>query len=281
MVPFILFLVLIVVAITYKVSYSAIDWYGGCGGRLGINTLRIAGRLLGLTPTLLGLVLLSRREWALAAVSLALSLLIPLLVETLFGGKQRTRARNNKKNIEAARALELEIRSLWSSKVDERELVGESQPLAPQPQVEEIRDRRRSNASIFELISGLSPSGGSVANHGRTPASALPLATEAVDDRIDTKRAAEGDSPDRHDTPHVLPPLAMSNSPSPQLGDGTACSSTSTIMDPLLKRSLRTFYPPGLLAAHPIVWLSDDKNGIGRMEVADLQRYHGIDGVVG
>ena len=280
-VPFVLFPVLTLVTITYNFSHSAIDWYGDCGGNLGIVTLRIAGWLLGLTPVLLGLILLSRREWALGSVSLAVSLLIPLLFEILFRGKYRTGAGNQKKNTEAARALELEMRSLWSSRLDESKQTGESQPLASQPQVEEIRDRRRSNASIFELISGLSPSGGSVVNHGHAPALALPLPTEAVDDRIDTKRAAESHSPRRHDTPHVLPPLAMSNPLSSHAGGSTAFSSTSTIMDPLLKRSLRTFYPPGLVAPHPVVWLTDDKNGIGRMEVADLQRYHGIDGVVG
>jgi hypothetical protein len=280
-VPFILFLVLTLVAIAYNFSYSAIDWYGNCGGQMGIHTLRIAGWLIGLIPALLGLILLSRREWALGAISLAVSLLIPLLIETLFRRKQRNRAGNKEKNVEAARALELEMRSLWSSRLDEGKQTGESQPLASQPQVEEIRDRRRSNASIFELISGLSPSGGSVVNHGPAPASALPLVTEAVDDRLDTKRAAQGGLPDRYDTPHVLPPLAMSHSPSSQLGGSTAFSSTSTIMDPLLKRSLKTFYPPALVAPHPLVWLADDKNGIGRMEVADLQRYHGIDGVVG
>jgi hypothetical protein len=125
-VPFVLFLVLTLVAIAYNFSYSAIDWYG-------IHTLRVAGWLIGLTPALLGLILLSRREWALGAISLAVSLLIPLLIETLFRRKQRTRAGNKKKNVEAARALELEMRSLWSSKLDEGKQTGESQPLASQP----------------------------------------------------------------------------------------------------------------------------------------------------
>lgn len=269
--PLLLFLLLAFVAYRYLSAYIHVDWHGNSGGLLAIIALRISGWLTGLIPFLFGLVLLGRREWTLGAIALVVSVVIPLLFEMVYQIRQRKIGA--KKDTSSTASFERELLAAGSEHDTQPTDATESQPLTYE---DDPRTRRRSNASIFEMIAALAPT-----TSGETTvassASRLPLPTEAVDDTVDTRKAAALGSHNLHpDQPHVLPPLSLSTSSSGM----TASTSTSTL-DPLTQTALHTLYPPSLIAPNPTLWLLDDPHGIGRMEVSDLQRWHRLDGIAG
>jgi hypothetical protein len=269
--PLLLFLLLAFVAYRYLSTYIHVDRHGNSGGLLAIIALRILGWLTGLIPFLFGLVLLGRREWTLGAIALTVSVAVPLLFEMVYQIRQRKIGA--KKDTPSIASFERELLAAGSEHDAQPTDATESQPLTHE---DDPRTRRRSNASIFEMIAALAPTT-SRETTVASSASRLPLPNEAVDDTVDTRKAAALGSHNLHpDQPHVLPPLSLSTSTS-----GMTASTSTNTLDPLTQKALHTLYPPSLIAPNPTLWLLDDAHGIGRMEVSDLQRWHRLDGIVG
>lgn len=276
-IPLILFLILTFVAYRYFSTSVHVDWNGDSGGLLAILALRIMGLLVTLIPLLFGLILLSRQEWTLGAIALGVAVAAALSFEAFYRIRKRKLVGNNKKDA-ATIGFEKDLLETASHHDAQTSDQVETQLLHEEDDPE-ARSRRRSNASIFEMIAALAPTTSRETATGDRVSVRLPLMTEAVDDMIDTRKAAslQSHNLDHHtDQPHVLPPLGISNSTSGL----TACTSASSL-DPLTHKSLRTLYPPSLIAPNPTLWLLDDPNGIGRMEVSDLQRWHRLDAIVG
>lgn len=240
------------------------------------------GTIVGMTPLLLGLVLLGRREWALGSIALAITVVLVLGWQLVC---RKTIARTysvvnpNKDQITRLEKFETAILGIDSLRTINSESEPQQQPSAnpgvAQSRPEDMRERRRSNASIFELMSALLPT-----KSRHEDKLELPLKTEAVDDHIDTRRAIALGRPDGHNnTPHVLPPLPTSLSNN----QGNSSSSQDRLQpqESFQDSAQRTMYPTFLIAPNPTIWLSDDDNGIGRMEAADLKRWHGLDAVAG
>lgn len=75
--------------------------------------------------------------------------------------------------------------------------------------------------------------------------------TETLDDLTATERAART----HPDAPPHLPALPFADHAEEMAG---------------------ILYAPELLAPPPVIWLPNDKGGIGRSEAYDLQRYHSL-----
>ena len=77
-------------------------------------------------------------------------------------------------------------------------------------------------------------------------------ASESINDLVSTARAAA--------TSPEAPPRLQAPDPADDVAD--------------------LLYPPELLAPDPIIWLINDRAGVGRSEAADLERYHHLQTVL-
>lgn len=221
-------------------SYVTCNTDGETGAQTAIWALRICTHLVAISPILLGLVILSRRQWVIGAVSIATGIAILLFVE----GLPRLRRR---KTASASREQAVAFYNALMAWTPDAQLTAKNQDTA--------RGRRRSNATIFELITALHPrSEPPTARDGQ-----LPLPSDAIDDLINPRLAAWANP--LAERPPELPPL-------------DEVESTNTL------NASRTMYPPSLVAPSPVIWLPDDKNGIGRLEASDLVRHHQLDAMV-
>lgn len=276
-----------------------------------VQAVRAMGWLVGVAPGLLGLVLLGRMEWVLGGIGVGVGVSVPILVEVFVWLRRRREGMSRELGFEHRKALagfEEALKAYTNPKSASRpgstvrhskDLTssttttaaggnGEDQPLSPNvaSQVEEIRDRRTSNATVLEMMAGLMRGWSRNSRDQETGRvldgwKGLPLKGEAVDDRLETRKASKL-SPDEvanrrrsEDLSHHLPPLSH------QRDENT---STAALQERDQVESdfwRKTLYPPELIIPRAVVWLPDDENGIGRMEGEDLGRWHGLEGVVG
>ncbi|KZT61296.1 hypothetical protein CALCODRAFT_447556 [Calocera cornea HHB12733] len=251
----VLLLLLSLVAHRFLVGY-VYQRGGQTGGLIQIWILRRFLDLLALQPILLGLLVLSRQEWALGGALLGIGVGLVLLVEVYTVRNERRR--KNKKNLShdtqhALAAFKETISARQPRGVEGERLVPAGVRQAPTaPAGDPVRHRRGSIASILDMMAvtlAVRPSS------RRTQP--VPLATEHIDDLVSTVRAA-----------HTHPD-ATEEAPMAELG-------TTPFEDPA-EETVGLLYSPELLAPVPIVWLPDDGDaGVARAEAYDLQRYHGL-----
>lgn len=239
-----LFLGLLYIAGRYLATYVDCTLHGGSHGRLAISMLWNLGWVLCLQPLVLGLVILSRREWAIGGASLGVALAGLIVFEALARTKCRT-PRLSEDDRDRVRKFADSIKGHAGELIDDFEESAQSEPSGTRP-------RRRSNATIFELMSDLL-----IPAERRRGRGFLPLPTEHIDDLLDPYRANIA-HPDIHQNQHELPPLSL------RTGEGFD----------MTKYHLRTMYPPEMIMPVPVVWLPDDQVNIGKQEVEDLRRFH-------
>lgn len=235
----VLLLLLNFLAGRYFSSFVACNIDGETGAMAAIWTLRVCACLVAIAPILLGLVVLGHRQWNVGAISIAIGIAILLIMEGL------PRIRRRKIHLETQKHATAFHQALT-------EWAPEAQTITDQ---EVSRDRRRSNATIFELLASLHPE----PNTSISSDLPLPLPSDAIDDLVSPHVAAWANP--LAERPPILPPI-----------EGAESS--------LNANASKTMYPPSLLAPPPIIWLPDDKNGIGRLEASDLIRYHQLDVMV-
>lgn len=244
--PALLFLGLLFLASRFLATYTDCNLHGSSGGHLAIGLLWILGRTLCLQPLLLGLVLLSRREWQIGGASVGVAFAGLIVFEVLVRSKCRRRRidREDRNQLQSfAQRLKKETVEL----VDD----GTPEPESDLPASDNIR--RRSNATIFELMSDLL-----IPSDRRRSRGALPLQTEHINDLLEPYRANLA-HPDIHQNAHEIPPLSLRST------DG---------FDMVRYQAEHTMYPGELIMPAPVVWLPDDKVDIGKQEVQDLMRFY-------
>jgi hypothetical protein len=242
--PALLFLGLLFLACRYLATYTDLNFHGHSGGHLAIEMLRILGWALCLQPLLLGLVLLSRREYRIGGASAGVAVAGLIMFEVLVRTKDRARRlpREDRERLQSfAERLKTQSVELVDDGSDEPDL----------PASENIR--RRSNQTIFELMSDLL-----IPSDRRRSRGPLPLQTEHIDDLLDPYRANLA-HPDIHRNAHELPPLSL------RTLDG---------FDMVRYQAEHTMYPSELIMPAPAVWLPDDNVDIGKQEVEDLMRFY-------
>ncbi|TYJ58169.1 hypothetical protein B9479_000993 [Cryptococcus floricola] len=183
-IPILLTLYLSFIANRYMVSHVFIDSSGGHLGTLaGLWTVRRLGWVLALGPVLYGLILLSRNEWALAAVSLAVGVIAFLLAETLTFWRVPSPTYNNLKP-DTRQALDRAKAFQQGSTTDSH--------LTRVPS-------RQSELSLFRRVAALLP------GYTRLPPDCpVPLKTDKVDDMFQTELAA-------YSTPDLRPGTIVSS----------------------------------------------------------------------
>ena len=260
--PVVILVLLTMVAQRFLVGYvfGRLD-VGQTGGLLHIWVIRRFGTLLGLQPLLFGLVLLSRRQWALGGVLIGVAVFVAMGVEIYTYRKmQHTRTRQldhpSQDALARYKATALQAANARSRSPKREEGEASLTPTTAQ------RRPRQSIASVLDMISltlAVMPS--TTRARGPIPLGALVRSmyrgvylrtitdTEGIDDLVSTERAART-------RPNPLPRVEFHDRAEETAG---------------------MLYPPELLAPTPSVWLPDDPNGVGRSEAYDLQRYHGLE----
>jgi len=193
--------------------------------------------MLSLQPLLLGLVLLSRRLWALGGILIGAAIFIIVLVETY------TELRTREPGVNSLTPATRESLDTFTDVVCYGEMQAQ-EPSGSSPSRSRRESRpRRSIASVLDMMAAslaVSPSG------AQGP---VPLPSESIDDLVSTERAART----HPDAP-------------PQLSIADPADETAGLL-----------YPPELLAPVPLIWLPNDPAGIARSEAYDLHRYHGLE----
>ena len=157
------------VANRYIVEHIVVERAGFGGAELGLWTIRRFGWVLGAQPSLFGLILLSRNEWSLGAVSLTVAVITITMSELvtvgLDGRKDRnTTSRQSRSIIDTIANDMLEIRD---------------------DSANSTRRPRTSDASMLHRLTTLLP------GYSRLPSDCrLPLQTENIDDLVHTERAS-------------------------------------------------------------------------------------------
>ncbi|KAJ9103109.1 hypothetical protein QFC21_002531 [Naganishia friedmannii] len=244
--PAVVFLVLLFVASRYLATFADCSLFGSSGGRLAILLIRSLAVVLLCQPVLLGLILLSRREWAIGGASLGVALAGLMLFEGLLvWRKGRSTALSRTEHAK----FRLFAKRLQSHAVEPIDNMSIDRP----SELENSGRRRRSNATIFELMSDLLLPSNQTRSQGH-----LPLKTENIDTYLDPYRANLA-HPDINQNQHELPPLSLRENEN---------------LDMAKYQAENTMYPPGLIMPAPVIWLPDDKMDVGKQEVEDLRRFH-------
>lgn len=243
--PAILFLILLFAATRYLAVFTDCCLFGSSGGKLAIWLIRCLALVLLFQPVLLGLILLSRREWAIGGASLGVALAGLMLFEGLVWRKGRpvtlSRTEHAKFRLFAKRLQSHAVEPIDNMSIDRPS------------ELENHGRRRRSNATIFELMSDLLLPSNQTRSQGH-----LPLKTENIDTYLDPYRANLA-HPDINQNQHELPPLSLRENEN---------------LDMAKYQAENTMYPPGLIIPAPVIWLPDDKTDVGKQEVEDLRRFH-------
>ncbi|KAG8689807.1 hypothetical protein FRC11_000472, partial [Ceratobasidium sp. 423] len=246
--PIVLLALLSLIAHRYLVGYvwSQTDT-PSTGGVLQLWILRRFATLLALQPILLGLILLSRRLWALAGVLFGAALVIILIVEGYCGYKSRNPPERKFSPV-VRDSLATFRRSVQGSRSKRRLTMDEDGTSLVSSPMERGGVPRGSIASVLDMMSitlNVMPS-------PNRPKDAVPIETEDIDDLVSTERAA-----------HTYPGAA------PTIPSTDHAIETAGLL-----------YPPELLAPPPMVWLPNDRSGIARSEAYDLGRYHDLETVL-
>jgi hypothetical protein len=215
---------------------------GYTDGTLALWTIRRFGWTLALQPSVFGLILLSRREWAIGGISLGVAVLTLCLSEVL-----TVRRFPDTEALDGDSKEKLDEAVSWM-----RQLPGTGK----------ARATRVSDASLAQRMASLLP------GYSRLPDSCpLPLESETINDLYQTERAEQALS--------RLENLSNSNSMSDDFGPNRG----SFLHDPsTANRGL--IYPTEMLAPIPVVWLPYDSAGIAQAEAADLEARHGLPAIV-
>ncbi|KAL0068549.1 hypothetical protein AAF712_004264 [Marasmius tenuissimus] len=209
------------------------------GGLLQIWLLRRLGTLLAVQPILLGLIFLSRRIWIEGGVLVGVGVFVIVFVETFTRIRMSERKTLSNITQDSVETFSTTARTRRTIMEDEEStsLVGSRAGTRP----------RGSMASVLEMMSltlAVMPSRSRV----RGP---VPLSTESLDDLLQTERAAQT----HPDAPPHLPALPFADHAEEMAG---------------------ILYAPELIAPPPIIWLPNDRPGVGRSEALDLQKYHDL-----
>ncbi|CAE6471377.1 unnamed protein product [Rhizoctonia solani] len=246
--PILLLVLLSMVAYRYLVGYV---WSRtnapSTGGVLQLWLLRRFATLLALQPILLGLILLSRRLWALAGILLGAALVIIIIVEGYCGYKSRNPPERKFSPV-VRDSLATFRRSIQGSRSKRRLTIEEDGTSLVSSPMERGGVPRGSIASVLDMMSitlNVMPS-------PNRPKDAVPVETEDIDDLVSTERAA-----------HTHPGAA------PMIPSTDHAVETAGLL-----------YPPELLAPPPMIWLPNDRSGIARSEAYDLGRYHDLETVL-
>ncbi|CAE6524811.1 unnamed protein product [Rhizoctonia solani] len=246
--PIVLLALLSLVAYRYLVGYV---WSQAnappTGGILQLWILRRFATLLALQPLLLGLILLSRRLWALAGVLFGAAFVIIFVVEGYCGYKSRNPPERKFSPV-VRDSLATFRRSVQGSRSKRRLTMEEDGTSLVSSPMERGGVPRGSIASVLDMMSitlNVMPS-------PNRPKDAVPVETEDIDDLVSTERAA-------HTHPSAAPMIP----------------STDHAME-----TAGLLYPPELLVPPPMIWLPNDRSGIARSEAYDLGRYHDLETVL-
>lgn len=244
--PVLLLIFLGLVANRYMVDYVLVERIGYTGATIGLWTIRRFGWVLGVQPALYGLILLSRREWALGGASLGVALITVILSElvTIRRYRRDTARRLSASDLQAIDGIADDMaqhRDSYTASV--------SNPGRP----------RTSDASMLSRLAALLP------GYSRLPSDCpLPLQTENVDDLFYTERAA-----------YARPSFPRKEQEKVQ----AEAEAKRFFHDPTeLIRGL--VYPDEILAPIPVIWLPNDDAGVAVSEAADLESYHGLSAIV-
>ncbi|CAE6431762.1 unnamed protein product [Rhizoctonia solani] len=246
--PILLLVLLSLVAYRYLVGYvwSRTD-APSTGGILQLWLLRRFATLLALQPILLGLILLSRRLWALSGALFGAALVIVAIVEVYCGYKSRNLPERKFSPI-VRDSLATFRRSVRGSKSKRRLTIEEDGTSLVSSPMERGGIPRGSIASVLDMMSitlNVMPS-------PNRPKDAVPVETEDIDDLVSTERAV-----------HTYPGAA------PMIPSTDHATETAGLL-----------YPPELLAPPPMIWLPNDRSGIARSEAYDLGRYHDLETIL-
>lgn len=243
--PAVVFLILLFAASRYLATFTDCSLLGSSGGKLVIWLLRSLALVLLCQPVLLGLILLSRREWGIGGASIGVAVVGLLLFEGLVWKQGRTATLSRTEHAK----FRLFAKRLQSHAVEPIDNMSIDRP----SDFENSGRRRRSNATIFELMSDLLLPSNQTRSQGH-----LPLKTENIDAYLDPYRANLA-HPDINQNQHELPPLSLRENEN---------------LDMAKYQAENTMYPPGLIMPAPVIWLPDDKTDVGKQEVEDLRRFH-------
>lgn len=227
------------------------------GGRIELMMVSMLGLALGLQSGLVGFLLLSREQWALATVSYAICVSILITTWTVM---IRGQGDIGKDTLDFDSQLALEVFQKGPQQVDHRS--SSTQSSSRDSATESIGHPLRPSSmdSTLDLLSTTIET-----SHVRVHR-AVPLLSESVDHLVDTRLALRT----YPDAPPHLPDLPWNETD---------------------KFSQEIMYPPILFQSSPAVWLP--KDGVAEEEVKDLGKYWGtcvfshnwyerkIDGVVG
>jgi hypothetical protein len=246
-IPILLLLYLGYISTRYTVEYAQTTRSGGYTGALiALWTIRRFGWVLGTQPLLFGLIMLSRREWAIGGVSIAIGGIAVILSEIFTVGMFAHRRETGKGRKENARLRE--AKEIMSKRQDE-EKVGGMRDTTRNPNDWDARSR--SHSSILQRVAALLP------GFSRLPPDCpLPLPTENIDDLFQTEKAS-----------FIRPDLAITSEEEER--DRRYFHDSTEGMRGLV-------YPPEMLAPNPVIWLPHDKAGVAEAEAADLGRHHDL-----
>ncbi|EIW71693.1 hypothetical protein TREMEDRAFT_60613 [Tremella mesenterica DSM 1558] len=251
-IPIILLLFLSFIAIRHSSEYVNVDRTGTYAfARLLLWTLRRFGWTLAIQPLIYGLILVSRREWAIGGVSLGCALLTIIISEIVTVGLHSHKRRTSPG---VSAAIEDVSRSMVSMTASPEKTI----------------QHRISDSSMLQRVAALLP------GYSRLPEDCpVPLKTEWIDDIFRTEKASYA-SPDFsshhsksssnvHSHPHTSspPPHASSSSPTshtPPQSRSPTVAQDRFLYDP--SESLRGLvYPPELVAPTPVIWLPNGRGG--------------------
>ncbi|WVQ97737.1 hypothetical protein IAU59_004851 [Kwoniella sp. CBS 9459] len=242
-IPILLLIYLSFVANRHMIEHVFVD-PSHSGTDLHLWTIRRFGWTLALQPLLYGLIMFSRNEWVLGAVSVAVAFVALTLSEllTVVRFRPSTRERLSPGSREAL-----------------DELVVSMNTASPRPSVavnKPHRVSRHSDLSLLNRVAALLP------GYARLPASCpLPLPSDRINDLFQAERAsyAKVELKDSH-----------------QQGDtGRYFTENPQTIKGLI-------YPPELMAPVPIIWLPRDPQdgAVAEGEAVELGRYHRLTVIV-
>lgn len=209
---------------------------------LGLWTLRRFGWVLAIQPLIFGLILLSRREWAIGGASLGIAGITVILSELLPVGRYPDPSKRR-----LPKSLQETIKQ-----VDRQ--MSESSGTRTVSMTD--THHRISDSSMLQRIAALLPA------YTRLPPSCpLPIDTEIIDDLSHTERAA-----------YANPAL-------PQNGKHERDEGLRLFYDPTGDMRGR-IYPPEMLVPSPVIWLPDDGDGNAEREMGDLISVHGLNAIM-
>lgn len=153
------------------VEHVLVERLGYSAASLGLWTIRRFGWVLGIQPALFGLILLSRREWALGGASLGVAAITVTLSELLTTRRYRTSRK---------RRLPSERRAARNQMAKDISTTNDA-PLTNEPGLR----TRLSDSSMLRRVAALLP------GYSRLPADCpLPLPTQEIDDMLFTEKAS-------------------------------------------------------------------------------------------